>query len=197
MLRITMVRGAQSAGIVTYEPSSGNNAVASRCRVVNGKRTDLATLLLTRLARLLNSTRTYPGPGESARLFQGHTRFATSSICNLAGCHPHQWLPRSTQTAWRLADGGGFVSESRNVESFITHNGDLDYFTVHGITYALPDVQRLLAQLLGTPMPSDVDSACVAGLLDLLRTKGLWVASVRYGCARRSPEPDLSSACAS
>ena len=51
MLRITMVRGAQSAGIVTYEPSSGNNAVASRCRVVNGKRTDLATLLLTRLAR--------------------------------------------------------------------------------------------------------------------------------------------------
>ena len=29
--------------------------------------------------------------------------------------------------------------------------------------------------------PASVDSAGVAGLLDLLRAKGLWLASVRYG----------------
>ena len=30
-------------------------------------------------------------------------------------------------------------------------------------------------------MPAPVDSACVAGLLDLLRTAGMWLPSVRYG----------------
>ena len=171
MMRVTMVRGAQSAGLVTYLDKQ-EGATGLRCRVVNGKRTDLADLLLAKFSNALQS--------NSTRLYQGHTRFATSSICNLGGCHPHQWLPRHAQTAWRFADGA-FVSERRIVEGYITHNGDLDFFTVHGITYALSDVQRLLAQLLGRPMPSDVDSACVAGLLDLLRTQGLWLASVRYG----------------
>ncbi|EOD23408.1 hypothetical protein EMIHUDRAFT_239675 [Emiliania huxleyi CCMP1516] len=143
MLRITMIRGAQSAGIATYDRSG----VGLRCR--------------------------------------GHTRFATSSVCNIAGCHPHQWLPRSKQMAWRLATNTAyrFVCERRSVESFITHNGDCDAFTIHGnkYLYAIADLQLLLVRLLGHPIPSDVDSACVAGLLDMLRTKGVWLASVRYG----------------
>ena len=40
---------------------------------------------------------------------------------------------------------------------------------------------ELLEHVLGQPMPSDVDSAAVAGLLDLLRPMGLWPAAVRYG----------------
>ncbi|EOD09678.1 hypothetical protein EMIHUDRAFT_257982 [Emiliania huxleyi CCMP1516] len=139
MLRITMIRGAQSAGIATYDRSG----VGLRCR--------------------------------------GHTRFATSSVCNIAGCHPHQWLPRSKQMAWRLATNTAyrFVCERRSVESFITHNGDCDAFTIHGnkYLYAIADLQLLLVRLLGHPIPSDVDSACVAGLLDMLRTKGVWLAS--------------------
>ena len=35
--------------------------------------------------------------------------------------------------------------------------------------------------LLHSPLPSVVDSAALAGLLDLFRTKGLWLASLRYG----------------
>ena len=184
MLQITSVRGAQSASIVTYEtPQSRHLSLGLRCRVVNGKRTCLADLCLDKLTRSLPGSvnGSYPSSAEPSRLFQGHTRFATSSICNLEGCHPHQWLPRNIQTVWRLEIDGRFVSERRAVEGFITHNGDLDFFAVNGVTYALPDIQRLLAQLLGRPMPSDVDSACIAGLLDLLRTKGLWLASARYG----------------
>ena len=129
MLRITMVRGAQSAGIVTYEQMNGSevgDAIGLRCRVVNGKRTDLSNLLLKKLARSLygGTDGLFAGPGMSPRLFQGHTRFATSSICNLAGCHPHQWVARCLQMAWRLT-ANGYVSERRHVESFITHNGDL------------------------------------------------------------------------
>ena len=185
MLKITSVRGAQSAGLVTYERTPAHGSAGMRCRVVNGKRTDLASLLLAKVNREIkggtSGSGSFPAPAEACRLFQGHTRFATSSICNLSGCHPHQWLPRSMQTAWRHTGGGAFVSEQRHVESYITHNGDLDFFQLHGFTYALGDIQSILGRLLGRPMPSDVDSACIAGLLDLLRTRGLWLASVRYG----------------
>ena len=177
-----MVRGAQSAGLVTYDfDASGNTgATGLRRRVVNSKRTDLSELLLRQLSKTLCNP-SYPWDHETSRIFCGHTRFATSSICNIGGCHPHQWTPPQRQTAWRLNGHGKFVGEMRNVEGFITHNGDLDFFTFNGVAYALSDLQRLLARLLGRAMPSDVDSACVAGLLDLLRTKGLWIASVRYG----------------
>lgn len=151
MLRITMVRGAQSAGLVTYEPtgSRGKGRVGRRCRVVNGKRTDLSELLLSKVEREVRGggvRGVYPQPGEAWRLFQGHTRFATSSICNLVGCHPHQWMPAQEQTAWRRAHGREatvnghtmhWVSERANVEGYITHNGDLDFFAWHGTTYAV------------------------------------------------------------
>ena len=42
MLKLTMVRGAQSAGLVTYD----DNDKGHRSRVVNRKRSDLSELLL-------------------------------------------------------------------------------------------------------------------------------------------------------
>ena len=140
MLQVTMMRGAQSAGLCTYlGAGEGKSAVGVRSRVVNGKRTDLSDLCLKKFASDLrkHAWRRFAGSAVSSpQLFQGHTRFATSSICNEAGCHPHQWLPPSTQTCWRYVGdaktGGRYVGESRSVEAFITHNGDLDYVVVHG-----------------------------------------------------------------
>ena len=108
-------------------------------------------------------------------------------MTSLSGCHPHQWLPRRLEQVWRCKGLSGsvgvchFVGELVGVESFITHNGDLDFFNFNGTKYGLSDVQCVLERLMGHPMPSDVDSAAIAGLLDLLRTQGLWAASVRYG----------------
>ena len=110
-----------------------------RRRVLNGKRTDLSKLLIAKVERALRSH-------SLPQLFQGHTRFATSSICNLSGCHPHQWLPRRRETVWRWCDGK-FVGEQRIVECYITHNGDLDFFQINGITYPLGDVQASLRML--------------------------------------------------
>ena len=39
----------------------------------------------------------------------------------------------------------------------------------------------MLGRLLHKPPTCAVDSLGVAGLIDLLRTQGLWLASVRYG----------------
>ena len=49
------------------------------------------------------------------------------------------------------------------------------------MTYELGDVRDLLTAVLHCPPECTVDSLGVAGLLELLRTQGLWVASVRYG----------------
>ena len=94
MLRITKMRGAQSAGMVTYIGQRGE-----RRRVVNGKRTDLCRLLMRRCAKL-----THPGQICAPQLFQGHTRFATSSISDMKGVHPHQWSPPIEMLLWRHSD---------------------------------------------------------------------------------------------
>ena len=147
-----------------------------RKRVVNGKRTDLCDLLMRKFRSELK-----PKAVEAPALFQGHTRFATSSIANFDGCHPHQWLPPQQTTAWRRDESGAYVPARTNLETFITHNGDLDFFEWHGTVYPLDDVFKLLQSFLGTRRPAPIDSAGVAGLLDLLRCKGLWLSSVRYG----------------
>ena len=49
------------------------------------------------------------------------------------------------------------------------------------MSYELEDLRDLLTGLLHCPASCLVDSLGVAGLLELLRTKGLWLAAVRYG----------------
>ena len=66
-IRVTMMRGAQSAGLVTYTEKE----VGVRRRVVNGKRTDLCTLLMRQYAPLLKPANLKPpqmyAPTHSAR----------------------------------------------------------------------------------------------------------------------------------
>jgi hypothetical protein len=51
MVRITMMRGAQSGGVVTYVPSGrgAKGLTGIRSRVVNGKRTDLSDLVVNKV----------------------------------------------------------------------------------------------------------------------------------------------------
>ena len=76
---------------------------------------------------------------------------------------------------------GQWHSTHANVEVYITHNGDLDFWTVSGVTYPVDDIFPWLEKTTYSPCPSAVDSACVAGIVDLVRTKGSWFHSVRFG----------------
>ena len=189
LVQFQMMRGAQTAGIVTYKQTTRSGAndaarVGLRVRVCNGKRTDLSKLITDKcLAKgMFNRV-------EAPAVFQGHTRFATSSIADMSGCHPHQWRVPHRQRHWSYTEAVGvnegyFHSQLTNCEAFITHNGDLDAFRFHGVTYSLGELQQLLPALLHTPpnpAAQRVDTLCIAGLLDFLRTKGMWLQSLRYG----------------
>ena len=149
MLKVTMMRGAQSAGFVTYvrrRPGT-DECRGVRHRVVNGKRTDLSDKLFHHARKATRASAI-----QAPQIFQGHTRFATSSIADFSGTHPHQWTPKSSQYFWRddvdtsaVGAAGRRVirRETRTVEGYITHNGDLDFFSIHGTVYALGDVQAV------------------------------------------------------
>ena len=102
------------------------------------------------------------------------------------GTHPHQWSPRKDFNVYPFQSANApqvlpLVSEVTGVENYITHNGDFEFYKFgNGKFYDTSEVQQFLAKALGVPVPATVDSAAVAGMIDLLRCQGSWALSVRY-----------------
>lgn len=178
MVRVTSMRGAQSGGIVTFQPS-GSRQKGIRCRVVNKKRTDLSQQLRKRIDRDVH----HVGGGD-VTFFAGHTRFATSSKATFEGTHPQQWTPPKVRRVYNMdveheSTLQEFVPHNTVVENFVTHNGDFEYYKLNGVTYDLEVVQSFLQAVLG-PMPASVDSCAIAGLVDVLRARGCFGLSARF-----------------
>lgn len=177
MVQVTMMRGAQSGGVVTFQPTSSGSMKGIRSRVVNKKRTDLSKEVRKKITRDVSMRK------GSIPFFSGHTRFATSSKATFEGTHPQRWTPPSTRRVYdfNVPHSGKHVFEpnSLKVENYITHNGDFDFYTLNGTTYDLEVIQTFLSNVLG-PMPAIVDSCAVAGIVDLLRTQGCFGLSARY-----------------
>ena len=66
------------------------------------------------------------------------------------------------------------------VENYITHNGDFEYFELNGNQYDIDVIQQFLVVATGSKMPAVVDSAAIAGMVDLIRCKGSFASSCRY-----------------
>lgn len=167
MIQVTMMRGAQSGGVLTFHKGKG-----TRSRVVNRKRTDLAELLRKKVARDVGF--------RQPRTYCGHTRFATSSKADLSGTHPQQW---TAGTTWRIFDVYTNRFNPVLVENYISHNGDFDFYHLHGTTYNLSTVQMWLESITHTTLPATVDSCAVAGVVDVLRTRSSFGLSARYAAA--------------
>ena len=110
MIEITMMRGAQTGGVVTWTRSKkGGEPTPIRCRVVNGKRTDLSE----QIRKLLNRKVCSGGRiNPSIQCLLGHTRFATSSKATMDGTHPHQWCPPENRRVFPLDDQKLWTSSS-------------------------------------------------------------------------------------
>jgi hypothetical protein len=200
MIEITMMRGAQTGGVITWTSSSRRAASTKditpiRVRVVNGKRTDLSEQLRKDLnKKICSSKRINP----SIRCLMGHTRFATSSKATMNGTHPHIWSPAGKCSVYSLGDSQVWLSTTpkpvvQSVSSYITHNGDLDFFKINGVIADLEAVQKWLEKATGHPMPAPVDSAAIAGLVDLIRSAGCFALSLRFARVIASPGASVSS----
>jgi len=58
--------------------------------------------------------------------------------------------------------------------------GDFEFYKIGGKYYDCEAIQEWLARALHVPMPATVDSAAIAGMIDLLRVQGCFALSVRY-----------------
>ena len=59
-------------------------------------------------------------------------------------------------------------------------SGDFEFYKVGGKYYDCEAIQEWLVRALHVPMPATVDSAAIAGMIDLLRTQGSFALSIRY-----------------
>ena len=183
MAEVTMGRGGQSGGVATFLPTASGLA-SVRARVRPGRRQAMAPLVASALRRRLawcRFTSRAPGAGShaAARVYLGHTRFATSSLPSVTESHPHQWTPPgAAQPVWRVSHGVAVRSWER-FSLFVTHNGDFDFLRVAGRDWPQGDVGLWLERLLHAPAPARCDSAKVAGCMELFRAQGLWGASFR------------------
>jgi len=192
MVKVTMMRGAQSGGVITFKPKFSSlqkdkmTLKGTRSRVVNQKRTDLSVQIRKIIQRdVFRSCKSFPK--DFVPVLSGHTRFATTSKASMEGTHPHRWTPAVSR---RVYDFSTFQNQPANatvwspqildVENFITHNGDFDYYVVNGVTYDLDIIQKWLVMTTGCPMPAAVDSCAIAGVIDILRTQGCFGLSARY-----------------
>ena len=187
MVRITMMRGAQSGGVITYVKDGKHGVRGIRSRVVNGKRTDLSELTVAKLKSDQSMAPLIDGP----RIYAGHTRFATTSKATFDGTHPHQWTPPEVMNVWRRDDKGTWTCKMENVENFICHNGDLDAFAIGGVTHPLEALMPWLVTANHSPCPSPVDSCGVAGTVDLLRCQGVWYKAIKFGFIFGLERPNL------
>ncbi|KAK9786783.1 hypothetical protein WJX73_001447 [Symbiochloris irregularis] len=198
MAAITMNRGAQSGGAVVMAHSQysrkGRPTKATRVRVACYKRRNLADALMAQLRR----TFWVYGPSlQQPMTCLGHTRLATTSNPTRAETHPHQWTTSSIVHAGthrsrpKHEDEGDVEAGMAHARTphivqvravggiFLAHNGDFNFYRLFSQDRTAPEMHVWLAAVLGCPAPAMCDSAAIAGLLDLLRTQGLWAASFR------------------
>ena len=207
MIQVTMMRGAQSGGVVCFHPTKDRLKVDDRyllhgvrTRVLNKKRTDLS-VLLRQLVYRDNSLFRKPFPKDFVPVYTGHTRFATSSISTLQGAHPHMWTPSSYRRVYNMSSNPRYDANTTAreplsviVENYVTHNGDFDFYRVNGKSYGLELIQKWLVRVLHHPMPSAVDSNAIAGIIDVLRTQGCFGLSARFAVCLDMPTSDISDA---
>jgi len=191
IIDVCELRGAQAGGVHTFlqkQSCWGKPSLQSVvARVVKHKRGHLAQTLFTELRKqlrrqqLCNLGRLRQSP---IMLAQGHSRFGTSSAPSVIDTHPHQWEPAKKELLWK------FNSETRlwevemvHFSIVITHNGDFDGWRPYDEMVGNREIGLWLERILQYPNHSKGDSPKLAGLMNLMITKGSWFRSVRLSWA--------------
>ncbi len=66
------------------------------------------------------------------------------------------------------------------LHTLLNSQGDFEFYKIGGRYYDCEAIQAWLVKTLHVPMPATVDSAAIAGMIDLLRVQGCFALSIRY-----------------
>lgn len=182
MGRETELRGAQAGGgLVMTLDRQGDNAFVGH-KLVNAKRGDLTPSLEAgfRLRRRLACRRGWR-PHPTGLMACWHYRFGTSGPPAMAETHWLEWTPASRRRLWTYAPDRQWEQAWKTVHHRVTHNGDFEAFESFGKTIDVASsLGSWLEKALGQPSPAVVDSARIAGMMDLMICQGDWFAAVRW-----------------
>ena len=181
MARISMMRGAQAGGVVTYAAHKGRRGHrALRVRLVPDKRSDLSKSLVARLQRAEYFASFRQRPDNIIRLYSAHTQRADACPPAVSRAQPARWTPALVCNVWS-DHGGTWASERCAVEIHAAHDGELRAWTAAGQPRPPAELLPWLEAATHRRRPSDLPGACIAGILDLLRAQGSWFHAVRFG----------------
>lgn len=185
MGRETEVRGEQAGGGLVIGQHGTTSNIKDRTvfvgkKIVNKKRSNLTKSLEAAFAPIRSKAMASGvKPLESTVTGVWHYRYGTSGAApSVLETHWHEWMPAREEAVWQFREGQ-WQRETKNVNHRITHNGDFDSWQIFGREVDNATLGLWLEGVLHTPNATKGDSPKIAGMMDLLITKGMWYASVR------------------
>ena len=176
----TEIRGEQAGGGLVVARNREDRVVFVGKKIVNHKRANLTQSLEASFAPIRKKALAQGiQPLNSSVMGVWHYRYATSgSPPTELETHWHEWMGARNEKLWEFSQRE-WVCQQKNVNHRITHNGDFDSWMLFGKEIDNATLGLWLARVLHTPNATQGDSPKIAGLMDLLITKGMWYASVR------------------
>ena len=179
MGRETEIRGEQAGGGLVIARDRHQQTVFVGKKVVNKKRDNLTNSLETAFAGERKKSQVLKiSPLKHSVTGVWHYRFGTSGPPAVAETHWHEWMSARPETVWQFVEGQ-WLCNQMNVNHRITHNGDFDSWNLYGREIDNKNLGLWLERVLQTPNHTQGDSPKIAGMIDLLITKGMWYPSVR------------------
>jgi hypothetical protein len=179
MGRETEIRGEQAGGGLVVAQNQDQQIVFVGDKIVNRKRDNLTNSLEKTFA-LVRRKSQHNGikPLETSTTGVWHYRFGTSGPPAVIETHWHEWMSARLERVWEFTDSQ-WVCQDKNINHRITHNGDFDTWTLYGKEVPNEALGLWLERALHTYNYALGDSPKIAGMIDLLVTKGMWYASAR------------------
>ncbi|VEP14270.1 conserved membrane hypothetical protein [Hyella patelloides LEGE 07179] len=179
MGRETEIRGEQAGGGLVLARDEEQIVFVGK-KVVKRKRDNLTQSLEAAFAPIRQKAIASDiKPLESLVIGAWHYRYATSGTApSELETHWHEWMGARNENVWQFIDRE-WVCQTKNVNHRITHNGDFDAWELFGQEVDNLTLGLWLERILHTPNATEGDSPKIAGMMDLLITKGMWYASSR------------------
>lgn len=175
----TEIRGEQAGGGLTLAYNSRRQIVFVGHKIVNPKRKNLTKELELGFRRIRRQALRSGLKSLPTNIIGAwHYRFGTSGPPAVLETHWHEWMPARIQTVWQI-ENNQWLARQKNINHRITHNGDFDSWQLFGETVDFVSLGLWLERVLHTPNNTVGDSPKIAGMMDLLITQGMWLASVR------------------